>query len=140
MRPFLIPLIAKNVNIMKNLLRNCLVLVAIITITASCQYKFLVEPAVPPPNPDDTISFSLQIEPIFTDLGCTDCHPSFKKPDLTPGNAYNSITSMGLVDTTNPESSILYVHPSPTGGHYKVYTSADAALVLQWITQGAKNN
>lgn len=125
---------------MKNVLRNVLVLSAIILITASCQYKFIVEPVVPPPNPEDTISFSLQIEPIFTDIGCVDCHPSFHKPDLTPGNAYNSITSEGLVDTTNPEQSILYVHPSPSGDHYKKYTSADAALVLQWITQGAKNN
>lgn len=125
---------------MKNVIKNFLILAGIIAITASCQYKFLVEPTTPPPNPEDTISFKAEIEPIFTDNGCTGCHPAFHLPDLSTGNAYNSITSLGLVNTDNPESSTIYVKPYPGGGHSKEYTSAQAALVLQWIVQGAKNN
>ena len=113
----------------------------IITIAASCQYKFIVEPVVPPPDPEDTISFSLQIEPIYTNTGCIGCHTAGQqKPDLTTGNAFNSISSMGLTNTDDPESSIIYVKPNPSGSHYLKYSSSDAAFVLQWIEQGAKNN
>jgi len=141
MRPFLVPLNTKNKYIMKKFLRNLLVLAGIVAFATSCQYKFIVEPVTPPPNPGDTISFKTQIEPIFTDNSCTACHNgSQQNPDLRTGNAYNSITSMGLVNTDDPESSILYVHPSPNGNHYVKYSTSQAALVLQWIQQGAKNN
>jgi len=126
---------------MKKLIKKCLVLAGVITIAASCQYKFIVEPVVPPPDPEDTISFSLQIEPVFTNTDCISCHTTGQtKHDLTSGNAYNSISSMSLTDTDDPESSIIYVKPHPSGSHYKKYSSSDAALVLQWIEQGAKNN
>ena len=125
---------------MKNIFRNLLVVAGIMVIVASCQYKFIVEPVVPPPDPDDTISFSQQIAPIFSDQGCTGCHNGSQSPDLRPENAYNSITSTGLVDTDDPESSKIYYYPLPDGNHYAKYTSSQAALVLQWIEQGALNN
>ena len=126
---------------MRNILKNFLILAGIITIAASCQYKFIVEPVVPPPDPGDTISFSEQIEPIFTDIDCVACHKAGQtKPDLTTGNAYNSIITMNLANTDDPESSIIYVKPLPTGDHYKKYSSSEAAFVLQWIDQGALNN
>lgn len=129
---------------MRKLLQNMLVLAGIIMIAASCQYKFIVEPVIPPVDPEDTvnpISFSMEIEPIFGNASCTDCHNTGgTKPDLSTGNSYNSITTLGFVDTDDPESSIIYVKPLPSGSHYKKYSSSEAALVLGWIQQGAKNN
>jgi hypothetical protein len=130
---------------MKNIFRNILILAGIIAFAASCQYKFIVEPAVPPVDPGDTtlpkVSFSAVVEPIFTDRNCVGCHKAGQtKPDLTTGNAYNSIMSMGLADTTDPASSIIYQTPLPSGSHYVKYTSGDAAQVLLWIGQGALNN
>lgn len=130
---------------MKNILRNILVLAGIIAFAASCQYKFIVEPVIPPVDPGDTtlpkVSFSAEVEPIFTDRTCVSCHkPSQTKPDLTTGNAYNSIMSMGLADTTDPASSIIYQKPLPSGSHFAKYTSTDAATVLLWIGQGALDN
>lgn len=130
---------------MKNILRNILVLVGIITIAASCQYKFIVEPVIPPVDPGDTtlpkVSFSAEVEPIFTDRTCVGCHkPGQQKPDLTTGNAYNSIMTMNLADTTDPAASIIYQKPLPSGSHYVKYTNADANTVLVWISQGALNN
>ena len=115
--------------------------IAIIVFAASCQYKFIVEPVVPPPDPEDTISFSEQIVPIFSEQGCIGCHNSGgQQPDLTPDNAYNSITNMGLVNTGDPVASKIYYYPLPDGSHFAKYTSAQAALVLQWIEQGALDN
>ena len=125
---------------MRNIFRNILVLVGLIVFVYSCQYKFIVEPVVPPPDPEDTISFSQQIVPIFSDQNCTGCHNGNQSPDLRPENAYNSIISNGLVDTNDPPSSKIYYYPLPDGNHYAKYTSSQAALVLQWIEQGALDN
>jgi len=130
---------------MKKILLQTLAVLAIILIVSSCQYKFTVEPTIIPPDPGDTtlpkVSFSTEVQPIFDDRNCTGCHkPGQTKPDLTAPNAYNSIMSMGLADTTDPQASIIYQKPLPTGGHFAKYTAADANVVLTWITQGAMNN
>ena len=126
---------------MRNILQNMIVIFAIILLATSCQYKFIVEPVVPPPDPEDTISFSQQIVPIFDEQGCTGCHNTGgQQPDLTADNAYNSITGMGLVNTDDPPMSKIYYYPLPDGSHFAKYTSSQAALVLQWIEQGAHDN
>lgn len=125
---------------MKKLLTIGIIMATLIMLLNSCEYKFIVEPVIPPPDPTDTISFSLEIEPIFTDNGCVGCHPGLHSPDLTVGNAYNSITSTGLVNTDDSELSIIYIKPSPTENHYAKYSSSQAVLVLQWIEQGALDN
>ena len=109
----------------------------------SCSYDNIVEPA--PPNPTDTVSFSQQIEPIFNSGNyCTSCHTTgVQAPDLTTGNAYTSIINMNLVNTSSPETSTLYWYVSPENNAdhtWKKYTTTQAALVLLWIQQGAKNN
>ncbi len=111
-------------------------------VAASCQYKFIVEPAT---DPTETIYFSKDILPIWNDgNNCTACHiAGTQRPNLTPDVAYSEITSMGLIDLANPEESEIYDHPNPenTGEHtWKKYTNAQAATVLAWIKQGALNN
>lgn len=130
---------------MKKIIVQTLAVLAVIIIASSCQYKFTVEPTITPPDPGDTtlpkVSFSTEVQPIFDDRNCTGCHkPGQTKPDLTAPNAYNSIMSMGLADTTDPESSIIYQKPLPSGSHFAKYTSANANTVLIWIGQGALNN
>lgn len=118
-------------------------LLFLISITAglilfSCSYSAIEVPEIEVP---DVVSFSEQVEPIFTTQGCVSCHPGFKAPDLTPGNAYNSLTSTDkYINLENPEASSIYTEPSPEGGHSKKYTYAQAALVLAWITNGAEDN
>ncbi|NOY50266.1 MAG: hypothetical protein GXO88_06875 [Chlorobi bacterium] len=129
---------------MKKIVLLMLVMVTSLLIISSCQYKFIVEPAVVPPNPDDTISFSLDIIPIWNSAeNCVACHNgTTQDPDLRPDAAYGELNSMGLIDTQNPEQSIIYTHPNPdTDSHsWKKYSNVEAAKVLLWIEQGAKNN
>ena len=126
---------------MKRILFQTIAMFFIIVVVASCQYKFIVEPEIPPPDPEDTVSFSLEVVPIWSDQGCTACHGTGgQKPDLTSDNAYNSLTTLGLYDTGNPEGSKIYYYPLPDGNHYKKYTALQASVVLRWIEEGAKNN
>ncbi|MCB2208411.1 MAG: hypothetical protein KQH67_08935 [Bacteroidetes bacterium] len=116
-------------------------ILAAIVFATSCQYKFIVEPVVPPPDPGDTVYYSQEIEPIYSTQGCTGCHNTGgTQPDLSAGNSYNSITSMGLVDVGDPVASKIYYYPLPDGSHFAKYTSVQAALILGWIEQGANDN
>lgn len=120
-------------------------LAVILGFFTACEYEF-VEPIKSPPivPPGDTISFSLNIVPIWSNNNnCTSCHKGGgTAPDLTAGAAYNSITSSGLIDQTTPANSIIYTYANPsTATHsWKKYTSAEADAILQWIKDGAKNN
>jgi uncharacterized membrane protein len=127
-------------NIMKAL-KVILSIVIMGLIFGGCAYNFIVEEQVIDPSDPDApeVSFSAQIAPIFSSK-CTACHYTGNQmPDLTPDNAYNSLNSSRYINTSAPESSLIYTKPSPTGTHMQ-YTEAEAALVLTWITQGAQNN
>lgn len=101
--------------------------------------------SLPPPDPEDTVSFSVRIIPIFENNNCTACHfpgGGFSQLDLTAANAYNSIIGLGLVNTEDPESSKIYIYPHPSlGSHSAKYQSeTEVQYILQWIQQGALNN
>jgi hypothetical protein len=91
------------------------------------------------------VSFAADIIPIFNaSCNTSGCHNTGgKAPDLTPNNAYRSLTNGNYVNTSKPEQSELYLWmtgkkgtPMPVSGINKDYNS----LVLAWIKQGAQNN
>ena len=108
----------------------------------ACTYDFIVKEELPPVDPTVDILFATQIAPVFANK-CVSCHKTGgQAPDLSAANAYNSIKSMNLINTTTPESSLIYAFPNPTTTthSWKKYSAAEAQLVLTWIQQGAKNN
>ena len=102
----------------------------------------LIKPDLPTVKPGDTVSFSRNVQPIFTSncLG-SGCHGiGALPPDLSAANSYNSLNSLGDINTANPPKSKLYVYMAPGGNMSGHCTTDDAATVLTWIEQGAKNN
>ena len=110
-----------------------------------CKYDFILpEQVTTAVNTGQPVSFSTQIAPIFSAGDkCTACHKTGgQSPDLTSANAFAQITSK-VLNTGSPEASLIYVYPNPSNSaaHTWVkYTAGEAALVLQWIKEGAKNN
>ncbi len=128
-------------------------LLAVFVVTllfSQCKYNFIVpfeDPDTDIDNPDSTVvvSFSADILPIFNSgNNCTTsaCHVTGKQsPDLTPDKAFNAINSSRYIDTTPNQSKIyLYTHPDTNTHTRKKYNSLQAAKILKWIEQGAKNN
>lgn len=109
---------------------------------SSCQYEF-IEPDKPNIDPNVEIKFAQEIATIFnSNSNCTSCHRTgATPPDLTADRAYNAIVP-ALVNLANPEESIIYwyAHPYSTTHNWKKYTLTEAARILNWIKQGAKNN
>ena len=96
-----------------------------------------------PETPPDNISFSFDIQPIFT-TNCTSCHPTLvSSPNLTVGNSYGSITNGIYIIANEIDASLLYQrllgNPSvmpPSGS----LSTSDINLVKTWIERGALNN
>lgn len=106
---------------------------------ASCTYDLFEE--IPVEEPTGPISFSEQVEPIFSDASCTSCHPPMEGLDLTTGNAYASIKSKsGALDLANPENSTIYSAALPGSGHSQEYNNQQAVIILNWIKEGALDN
>lgn len=113
-----------------------------------CTYDFIVPEDILVIDPDDPnapeVSFKSAIVPIFTsNNNCTACHGTGGQlPDLTTANAYSSLNSTRYINSGSPTESRIYAVPNPanSGHSQKKYTAAEAALVLAWIQQGAKNN
>lgn len=92
-----------------------------------------------------SVGFSTDIVPILNkSCNVSGCHsPGGKSPDLSAVNAYTSLSNGGFLNTSDPQSSIIYQWmtgkkgtPMPVSGINKDYN----ALVLAWIKQGAQNN
>ena len=113
----------------------------------SCEYTFWVPepvPEIPDENDPDAeqISFAQTIQPIFTN-NCVACHTTGKQlPDLSEGKAFASLNTSRYINTGSPEESKIYKYPKPdTDTHtQKKLTAVQAANILIWIKQGAKNN
>ncbi|RZI41730.1 CHRD domain-containing protein [Herbaspirillum sp. HC18] len=124
--------------------------------TASHDFTLAVAaaPAAPPPPPPPppapptpaAVSFSAQIQPIFT-ANCVVCHSpsggaSFM--NLTAGNAYASLVPQ-RVTAGNSAGSLLYqkitgaVPPQMPLGRPPL-SDTDQTLIKNWIDQGAQNN
>jgi len=106
-----------------------------------CKYDFIMPVEVPPIT--GTVSFATQVVPIFsTGEKCTSCHKTGgTAPNLTAASAFSSIVP-NLISTATPEQSLIYAFPAPTSTTHtwKKYTAAEAATILAWIKDGAKNN
>ena len=118
-----------------------LITVLLSLFVAGCKYDFILPVPEVPVTGD--VSFATQVAPIFSTGGkCTSCHkPGGQSPDFTAGAAYTSIVP-ALVNTGTPAQSMIYTFPGPTTATHtwKKLSAGEAAIILQWITQGAKNN
>ena len=91
----------------------------------------------PVPELPDTVSYSLDIQPIW-DNKCVDCHNGSRDPDLRPENSYVSLTEGDFIDTNNAAESELM--KKLYGTHDARATETEKQLILLWIKEGAKDN
>lgn len=112
------------------------------TILTSC-YRDRTVPEVAPEVTKD-VSYAADVQPIFNN-NCTGCHKSGgQAPDLSAANSYGALSGSDLIDLGSPANSEIYQRMAglgskpamPPGG----INAGNAAIVLAWIKQGAKNN
>ncbi len=120
-------------------MKKCLLFILgfILLSFTACEYKF-IDP-IEVELPDEPVSFTGQIIPIFQDK-CVTCHSS-TSPILTTSNAYGNLINGNYIDTVIPEQSALYekVNDGHPGGN-EALNATELALILKWITEGARNN
>ena len=87
----------------------------------------------------DTVSYSVDIQPIW-DVKCVECHDGgFPPPDFRPEYSYESLIDGEYIDTLNPANSPLMIklYTSP---HDARATELEKQTILVWIEQGALDN
>jgi mono/diheme cytochrome c family protein len=121
----------------RKLVTSFIMMISGMMLFVSCTSE-LIKPE-PVSKPASNLSYSADIQPIFTSK-CLGCHGiGMTAPDLSAANSYSSLTAMGLINTASPTKSTVYIEMS-TGTMSAYCTPTDAANVLAWIQQGAKNN
>lgn len=106
----------------------------------SCQYIDIVPDDGSSIVVSDDLSFSVDIEPIFKVQSCTNCHPGMRLPDLSAGNAYNSLTDGAYINKKKPAESEIVNVPAPGATHGSTLTNEQVQQIIAWIEQGAKDN
>jgi len=107
---------------------------------ASCEYDSIVFAEPDPNEPVEDVSFMDEIIPIFQD-NCVGCHGvGHYKVDLTIENAYQSLNDKGLIDVNDPANSVIYKTLTVNVASQHQLTPPPIKLILDWITQGAKDN
>ncbi|MCX6229779.1 MAG: hypothetical protein NTV75_11525 [Bacteroidia bacterium] len=121
--------------------RRLIFLIPILLVVVSCKYDFILP--VPEAPVTAGVSFATKVVPIFTTGNkCTSCHKAGgQSPDYTAEKAYSSIVP-NLVNTSSPNQSLIYTlaGPSTSTHNWKKLSASEAAIILQWITEGSKNN
>lgn len=118
-----------------------LILVGLLVMN-SCEKDYLTKKKVEITTP---VSFATDIVPIMTeDCSIAGCHVNGgPPPNLTAAKAYDELTGLGYVDTSNAEQSLLYkritatVAPMPPAAPM---SAEEIGYILAWIKQGAQNN
>ncbi len=122
-----------------------ILLASFILVMISCT-KTTTVPIDNTPAITTTVTFAKDIQPILTkSCAISGCHSGSVAPNLSAATAYNALENGNFINTSTPKSSDVYLWltgkkaiPMPAGAPNN--PSNINALMLAWITQGAKNN
>jgi len=129
----------------KKTIIGLIVVMQLVLIINSCT-KTTTVPIDNSPAITTTVSFSKDIQPILTkSCAISGCHSGTIAPNLSDATAYTSLVNGSFFNTTTPANSVVYLWLT---GKEAITMPAGAAnnpsninaLMLAWITQGAKNN
>ena len=131
---------------MKNIIAITIFCLVTIIITSGC-YKVATVAIDNSPAVTKTVSLNSDLIPVFAkNCVLSGCHTSGgQAPDLSADNAFISLTSGNFLNKTAPQNSTLYLWLTGKETVAMPFGAANNpsninALVLAWITEGAKNN
>ena len=111
-----------------------------------CYKDVIIPHSSDPAAPPQATSFAKDIQPVLIkSCALSGCHSGSQAPNLSAATSFNALATGGYVNTGTPKSSSVYLWL--TGKKAVAMPAGSAnnpsninALMLAWITQGAKNN
>ena|ERR1035437_4187482 len=116
-------------------------IIAMLLILSSCKYQLIeyekpiVDTTGSANGGSGGLSFSKSIVPILN-TKCIGCHNDNNILNMTL-DPYTNFTKLHVYDVSNPKNSLIYTRLD--GGHGGA-SHAEEGKILEWITEGAKNN
>jgi hypothetical protein len=123
----------------KNKMKIIGLVLLVLVFLSACTSKTIVYPS----TSTGPVSFSKDVLPLFANnCAKSGCHITGGiAPDLSAGNAFNSLISGGYVNTTTPAQSLIYTVVISSGAmNSHLPNFSDQQVILNWIKQGANNN
>jgi hypothetical protein len=124
---------------MKRLLIYAGLLFSVSLVLSSC-YKDVILPATVSTKPPQYVSFSSELQPIFTtNCALSGCHvKGSQAPYLSADVSYQQLLG-GFVNTIKPDQSEIYIQ---INGNMQVHipNADDRQKIYDWIRNGAPNN
>ncbi len=114
-------------------------MLAVILLLNSC-YKDVILPPVASTKPPQFVSFSNDLQPIFTtNCALSGCHvKGSQTPYLTPDVSYQQLLG-GYVNTVIPDQSEIYIQIN-SNMEVHIPDAAERQKIYDWIRNGAPNN
>ena len=112
----------------------------LLLVLGGCEYTFIEPDTGDPVDPEVPISFSQEVEPIWTTQNCVACHNGSSQFSLKPGEAYQSLMTKDLVNSDSPADSDILTVPGTGLHNSKDYVGNQREVIRVWIEQGAQNN
>ncbi|MFZ4057879.1 MAG: hypothetical protein ACOYKE_07055 [Ferruginibacter sp.] len=135
---------------MKHLLKySALMVLMLLTFLVSCKHEIpgsIIDPTpIPGPPPNNGICFESEVLPLFqSNCAKSGCHDAITREEGYQLDGFANIVRKGLI-SGNANASKIYrsltgngVDMMPPSGNAPL-TSAQIALIGQWINEGAKN-
>ncbi|NJM14727.1 MAG: hypothetical protein HC896_04545 [Bacteroidales bacterium] len=93
------------------------------------------------PDLSTPVLFSVSVQPIFNNV-CNECHAKGAKPNLSEGNAFESLESGGYIvsDTSKTKESRFYQKIYVKEHKLDKLSLEDQNTIKAWLYQGAQNN
>ena len=114
-------------------------MLAVILLLNSC-YKDVILPPVASTKPPQFVSFSNDLQPIFTaNCALSGCHvKGSQTPYLSPDVSYQQLLG-GYVNTVIPDQSEIYIQIN-SNMEVHIPDAAERQKIYDWIRNGAPNN
>jgi len=124
---------------MKRTLIYAGLMLAVILLLNSC-YKDVILPPVASTKPPQFVSFSNDLQPIFTaNCALSGCHvKGSQTPYLTSDVSYQQLLG-GYVNTVIPDQSEIYIQIN-SNMEVHIPDAAERQKIYDWIRNGAPNN
>ncbi len=102
------------------------------------------------PDPDEEVSFSQHVLPLFQQYGCTGCHPGNAGLDVRTVDALlQGGVSGPAIEPGNADGSLLIqmISPNPPPGRPRMpedgppfLSESEQETIARWIDEGAEDN
>lgn len=132
-------LIIKTIMLKRKIYKSVriVLLIAFSVLMSSCYFDTIIQIEE---EVIDDVSFSDDVQPLLNTV-CISCHNgTVTVPNLTEGQAYQSLVNGGYLNVDDPEESLLFQKINSDHPYSGALSASEINLIAQWMAEGGLDN